>query len=256
MSRRKGANSNFSGKTMRWVTAHHKGLLIHEKIDPIALERGAGFEESITSRAVHELLFHPVAGNGVPLLPALLAARAAMKAGGRDRGISRLAWVDSTGTFYPPAAMGPGISANPREQIIVLRPRPADLVWATLESLRCRSMGAVVAVMTQPLTRVEVRRLQLAAEMSGGTAVLVRPDLAGAASHIYAAATRWLVSPAPGERTIQRWRLQLVHGHGRQIGQSFILEKHRGSQNRTAAQTYFVPLSAPLVDHPAISAAS
>jgi hypothetical protein len=237
---------------MRWVTAHHKGFLIHEKTDTLIQQQLAGFEESITKCAVHELLFQPAPGNVIPLFPALLAARAVVAMGDTtalsSRPPRRLAWVDSTGTFYPPAAMG---SQIPTEQMCVLRPRSADLVWATIESLRCRSIGAVVALITQPLTRVDVRRLQLAAEMGGGAALLIRPNLPSAASHIYAAATRWLVTPVPGERTIQRWHLQLVHGHGRQIGQSFILEK-----NRASGQTHFVHSPAPLVDHPAISAAS
>lgn len=243
---------------MRWVTAHLKGFQIHEKMDDITQRRQEGFEESIVSPAVHELLFPPARENVFPLFPALLAARAGVRTEaqecGRDgRAPSQasgrtLVWVDSTGLFYPPAAIGAGILP---EQMCVLRPRPADLVWATIESLRCRSVGAVVALMMQPLTRVEVRRLQLAAEKGGGVAVLIRPNVAGAASRIYAAATRWLVTPAPGERTIQRWRLELVHAHGRRIGQTFILEKNRGS-----GQTHFVHLPAPLADHPPIQAAS
>jgi len=234
---------------MRWVTANHKKLLIHEKAFELT-HQPAGFEESITSGAVHELLFQPTQGDILPLFPALAAARAAVRnsVDAVSQSPRRLAWVDSTGTFYPPAAMGCAISP---EKLCILCPKPADVVWATIESLRCRSIGAVVALMMQPLTRVQVRRLQLAAEMGGGAAVLLRPNLAGAAAPIYAAATRWLVTPAPGERTIQRWQLQLVHGHGRQIGQSFILEK-----NRASGQTHFVHLPASLVDHPAIQAAS
>jgi hypothetical protein len=235
---------------MRWVTAHNKGFSIHEKSDEIIPPPAEGFAESITPGAVHELLFAPAGGNAFPFFPALLTAGAQVKPAVilSSNPPRTLAWVDATGSFYPPAAIGSGISPG---QICLLRPRPADLVWATIESLRCRSMGAVVALMMQPLTRVEVRRLQLAAEMGGGIAVLIRPNLASAASHIYAAATRWLVAPAPGERTIQRWHLQLVHGHGRRLGQSFILEKHRAT-----GQTHFVHLPPALVHHSPISAAS
>jgi protein ImuA len=237
---------------MRWVTAHLKEVLICDRADEITERRLTGFEESLTGRTVHELLFQPAPGDVLPLFPAMLTARAVVTASEATsfsfRYPRKLVWVDSTGTFYPPAVMSAGISL---EQICVLRPRPADLVWATIEALRCRSIGAVIATITQPLTRVEVRRLQLAAETGGGVAVLIRPHLASAASHIYAATTRWLVTPTPGERTIQRWHLQLIHGHGRQIGQTFLLEK-----NRASGQIHFMPLPAPLVDHPAIPAAS
>jgi hypothetical protein len=213
---------------MRWVTADRQSrkLLIRESEGESPWARAAeGFEESITARAVHELLFAPAAGGAVPLYPALVAARGAVTKGGGRASTGALVWVDPAGTFYPPAVRGMGIGF---EQMYVLRPRAADLVWATAECLRCPGVGAVVALVGQRLTRVEVRRLQLAAEQGSGVGVLLRPDAAGAAD-TYAAATRWLVTPAPGERGVQRWRLEFVHGHGGQTGRSFILEKHRAS---------------------------
>ena len=58
---------------MRWVTAHRQQLLIQEKRAAIAWPlRSLGFEESITNRAVHELLFQPAAGGTLPFFPALL----------------------------------------------------------------------------------------------------------------------------------------------------------------------------------------
>jgi hypothetical protein len=240
---------------MRWVTAHHQKLSIDEKSleTPWPTRPSFGFEESITRGAVHELLFQPSSGGEVPLFPALLAARTATtKAESPSHPSVRrtLVWVDAAGTFYPPAVQHSGITS---EQICVLRPRSADLVWATIECLRCQSVGAVVALVTQRLTRVEVRRLQLAAERGGTVGLLLRPNLGSACPGTYAAATRWLVAPAPGERTVQRWHLQLIYGcgHGGQIGQSLILEKHRAS-----GQTNFVRLSAPLAHHPKLPAAS
>jgi hypothetical protein len=81
--------------------------------------------------------------------------------------------------------------------------------------------------------------------------VLLRPNLASAGAGVYAAATRWLVASAPGERAIQRWHLRFLHGHGGQIDQSFLLEKHRAS-----GQANFVRLPSPLVHHAKLSAAS
>jgi hypothetical protein len=236
---------------MRWVTAHRQQLLIQETRAAIARPlRSLGFEESITNRAVHELLFQPAPGGTLPFFPALLAARAAMTGaaaeppGGSSGGTSRtLVWVDPAGTFYPPAVAGVGMSPG---QVCLLRPRSAaDVVWAAIECLRCPGVGAVVALVTQRLSRVEVRRLQLAAERGSGVGLLLRPNLAGAGAGIYAAATRWLVAPAPGERTIQRWHLRFIHGYGGHVGQSFLLEKHRAS-----GQTNLVRLSPPLARHP------
>src|SRR2546423_471989 len=69
------------------------------------------------------------------------------------------------------------------------------------------------------LTRVGARRLQLAAEAGGGVGLLLRP--ARSAQH-YAAATRWLVAPTCGEASVQRWRVELVHGHGGRVGRAVL----------------------------------
>src|SRR3954468_13266267 len=121
---------------MRWVTAHRRQLLIQEKRAAIAWpQRSLGFEESITDRAVHELLFQPSPGGGFPFFPALVAARAAVTRGAESSGLPPRAprtrvWVDPAGTFYPPAVAGLGMSPG---QVCVLRPpRIADLVWATI----------------------------------------------------------------------------------------------------------------------------
>lgn len=233
---------------MRWVTAHGKALQIQDRTAPCIRRESKGFNDWITCRAVHELLFES-GSDALPLLPALQAIRGAISGtDGVRRSPGALVWVDPDATFYPPAVMGLGVS--PR-QLHLLRPDPANVLWATIECLRCPSVGAVVAHLPQRLTRVDVRRLQLAAEHGGGIGLLLRPHSSNGIADIYAAATRWIVAPAPGERTVQRWRLQLVHGHGGQVGHSFLLEKRRGS-----AETNFVPLSAPLVHHPSLSAAS
>ena len=188
-------------------------------------------------RAVHELLFDP--SDSGP--PAYVASLAAMHHGqGRP-----IVWIDSTPCLYPPA-----FGANV-DRLHVLRPKPSDLAWTATECLRCQHVGAVIAVMPNRLTRVEVRRLQLAAEQGNNLSILIRPNLVSASVDIYSAVSRWLVSPAQGECTIQRWCIEHVHGHGRQFGPSFIMEKHRAT-----GQTHFVHSFSTLVDHPKVAAAS
>ncbi len=188
-------------------------------------------------RAVHELLFDP-ARSGPPAYLARVAGR--HRARGRP-----IIWIDSANCHYPPAL---GADA---QHFHLLRPNANDLTWVATECLRCRHVGVVIAVMPNRLTRVEVRRLQLAAEHGDSLGILLRPNLASEGAHVYSAASRWLISPVPGERTIQRWRVEHVHGHGRQFGESFIVEKHRAT-----AQTHFVHPSAALADHPTGAAAS
>ena len=129
-------------------------------------------------------------------------------------------WCDANRELYPPALLSMGILP---EKLIVIHPRlMADEIWATAEALRCKGLAAVVASPSK-LSRVEARRLQLAAEEGGTTGILLR-CLNKNAAH-YAAATRWLVKPMPGNISMQRWSIQLIHGHGGLVGKTIILER-------------------------------
>ena len=173
--------------------------------------------------AVHEVLSDP--DEGAPLFFAMVLARAAQGAGA-------LVWCDPAHELYPPALAAQGIDLD---RLFLLQPKtPAEQTWAVGECLKCKGVAAVVAAMkpAQRLSRLEARRLQLAAERGGGVGLLLRP--AGKVSAEHAAATRWLVRPAPGERTVQRWEVQLVHGHGGRVGEVVILE-HSRETNRLRA---------------------
>jgi protein ImuA len=191
---------------------------------------------------VHEILSEP--SDGTPLFFAMLLARASCGTGeppvsspvspsvswdenhGRvARATGGIVWSDPGRALYPPALAAQGIDLD---RLFLLQPKtPAEEVWAVAECLKCRGVGAVVAEVrpSHRLTRLEARRLQLSAERGGGVGLLLRP--AGKASAEHAAATRWLVRPAPGERTVQRWAVQLVHGHGGRVGSVVILEHSR-----------------------------
>jgi hypothetical protein len=71
--------------------------------------------------------------------------------------------------------------------------------------------------------------------------VLVRPHTD--ASRHHAATTRWLVEPARGERTVQRWKIQLIHGHGGLLNRTVYLEYSR--------ETHRVRATAELADRQA-----
>ena len=138
-----------------------------------------------------------------------------------DDAAGLVVWSDPRGDLYAPAVAAGGV---PLDRLLLLRPPSArEEVWAVAECLRCPAVSAVVAAIPS-LTRVEARRLQLAAERGGGVGLLLRPL---GKSDTYAAATRWLVAPAPGDADVQRWQTQLVHGHGGRVGQSVLLEVSR-----------------------------
>jgi protein ImuA len=171
------------------------------------LPPGGGF----ACGAVHEVL----SDSGAALLLPLLIVRQAVKRGW-------VVWCDRSKEFNPPAAAALGIELS---RLLILRPSDGqEETWAVTESLRCRGVSACVAS-TKTLSFLQARRFQLAAEHGGGIGILLRP--AQAASQPYAAVTRWLATPAPGERKLQREHLKLIHGHGGHIGKTVLLEVNR-----------------------------
>jgi protein ImuA len=199
-------SSSTSGRTIRTGLAAVDGLLP---------------QQAFVSAAVHEVLSETEMPSF--LLPILLA-RSASRFG-------QIVWCDPQRQFYPPAAAAMGLSLD---RLLVVRPSNlAEQLWAVAECLRCKGIGACIAPLGN-LSRLQARRLQLAAEQGGGIGVLLRP--ASAQSGPYAAATRWLVQPAPGEKTVQRWLLQLIHGHGGHLHQSVLVEVNRETHHVRALE--------------------
>lgn len=184
--------------------------------------------------AVHELLWPQK--SIYPTSLALLLAVAAQKNGGA------VAWSDPNRELYLPALSAAGIDLG---RLILLRCRNrADQLWAIAECLRCLGVCMTIAAVDR-LGQIDARRLQLAAERGGGVGLFMRPYAPGVNDY-YAAATRWLFQPAPGNERVQRWKIQLLHGHGGQIGKVLLLEVDR--------ETGALRVSAPLADRSGASA--
>ena len=216
------------------ASSHRSFVTGFEALDQIA--PNAAFARG----AVHELLAIP--SHPSPFFVALFLARAALirtdspqRHGGTERKSnslclrasvvnlsSAIVWCDPNGKLYPPAVAAMGV---PLDRLFLLRPQTIpDENWAIAECLRCRGVSATIAS-PRRLSRIEARRFQLAAERGRGVGILLRPY--DRTAHIYSAATRWLVAPQRGLRTVQRWRIELIHGHGGQVGNTVILEHHR-----------------------------
>ena len=113
---------------------------------------------------------------------------------------------------------GPGLAAfglDPARLIVVRARHDTDVFWAMEEGLRNAALVAMAGEINKP-TPTALRRLQLAAENGGVTALLLRPP--HAAPSASPAITRWRVSAAanaaavPNERndSVQtRWRVEL-----------------------------------------------
>jgi protein ImuA len=226
---------------MRFVTCH-KGLLQTLAAQPDLRGPRRGFTTGVASLdglppggafargAVHEALTDPACGP-LPWSFALLLARAA--AVGGEGGGGTVVWSDPADNLYPPALAAGGLDLD---RLLILRPAsPREEVWAVGECLRCPGVVAVVAA-PRSLARVEARRLQLAAERGGGVGILLRAWGQGGRADHYAAVTRWMVAPTSGDAAVQRWDVQLIHGHGGRVGSSVVLEACRETNHVRAAE--------------------
>ena len=102
--------------------------------------------------------------------------------------------ASDAGDLYPPGLALLGLEPD---RLLVVRTRhDADTLWVLEEGLRCGALTAVVGeIKTADLTAS--RRLQLAAETSGCTALLLRPS--SDTPEPSAAATRWRIKAVPSQ---------------------------------------------------------
>ena len=127
---------------------------------------------------------------------------------------------------------GPGLAAHgldPARLVIAAAPRDEEILWAIEEGLRMPGLAAVIGEVGR-LPMVAGRRLQLAAERSGVTALLLRrwrsgDEAAAERERPNAATTRWRVTALPahdiplqrgGNNWIgkPRWRVELLRCRG------------------------------------------
>ena len=123
-----------------------------------------------------------------------------------------------TGTPYGPG-LGP-LGVNTRRLLMVKTRRDVDLLWSMEEALRCSDLAVIVGEGVVP-NLTAARRLQLAAEAGGTTALLIVPS---SATVSVAALTYWRVAAARAPATTLPtlhpvWDVELVRCRGGKPGQ-------------------------------------
>jgi len=195
---------------------------------------------------------HELHGAGADEEDAAAAAGFAAGIAGR-LGPGLVLWCLKRGDLYGPGLAEHGL--DPAQIVTVRAARDDDILWALEEGLRAPGVAAVIAEVAR-LPMVAGRRLQLAAERSGVTALLLRrwhtgDEAASERERPSAALTRWRVAAIPsalsgldGEPGIgtPRWRVELLRCRGGETA-AWSLE--------VADATGLVSLSAELADRPA-----
>ncbi|MDA1099971.1 MAG: hypothetical protein O2967_13400 [Proteobacteria bacterium] len=142
-------------------------------------------------------------GGGAALaFTAVLAARRAALAGTHGPGSGQVLWCPSRRGLY-----GPGLAAfglGPGQLILVHGRDDQQRLWAMEEGLKCTGLAMVVGEVGR-LDLGQSRRLQLAAEASGVTALLLprkpAPGPGGNDPGLSAGLTRWRITAAPSAPT-------------------------------------------------------
>jgi protein ImuA len=162
---------------------------------------------------LHELCGAPSLGAALGFAAVLLGRL--MAAGGH------VVWIGPRDELFGPGLAELGLAA---ERLIVVRARSREArLWALEEALRSSGLVAALAE-TGPPTLTQSRRLQLAAETKGVTALLLRPS--GAGDPPSAATTRWWITAAPSAPTgrprqssgLPHWRIELMRCRGGRTG--------------------------------------
>ncbi|MFN7875293.1 MAG: ImuA family protein [Pirellula sp.] len=106
--------------------------------------------------------------------------------------------IEPPAPYYPPALEHLGL---PLERVIGLRPSNlADLLWSMDQALRCPAVGCVIAHIDRLDDRA-ARRLQLATEIGGGLAILVRPAIDVRCERSWADVQWYVASEPPASKT-------------------------------------------------------
>lgn len=168
---------------------------------------------------LHEVMGEAVDGAATGFCAALL---------GRLSRRGPVLWITPHDDLFAPGLMAFGL--RPARLLVVRARRRSEVLWALEEGLRTPALAAALAEVDR-LSPIQSRRLQLAAESSGVTGLLLRRDEGPGA-----AVTRWRVGVAPsrgeadGRRLgpgAPRWRIELVRCRGGGQG-AWTVEWRRG----------------------------
>jgi protein ImuA len=171
-------------------------------------------------------------------------------------------WVaEHMGLVENGAPYGPGLDdlgLSPERLVTVAAAKSRDVLWVMEEALRCRPVGMVIGEVRSAdrLDLVASRRLSLAAGEQDVCAFLLRTAPGTDAS---AAATRWIVAPAPSRANAAgpgpaRFSVHLTRNRRGPVG-AWLLEWHRVERRFSLAPSLSQPVADAACDRPHRAAA-
>ena len=196
---------------------------------------------------------HEIAGTGADIQDG--AAAAMFAAGILARIPGKVLWVLEKGDIFAPGLAAAGLHPD---RVIYAEAGHRDALLVMEDGLRHRGLAGVAAELSGRISLTASRRLQLAAEASGVTALLLRRPNKGQADLVgaNAATTRWRIAAQPSAPPIPEapdvpglgrahWQLNLLRSRGGRTG-SWIVEACDASGRLDMVATLANRPSAPL----------
>jgi protein ImuA len=138
-------------------------------------------------------------------------------------------WISTSRTLFPPALKSYGL--NPDRIIFIDLKRDRDILWATEEALKCKSLASVIAEINE-ISFTESRRLQLVVEKSKVTGFILRRNTKKLSTT--ACVARWKITSLSSELEygmpglgFPRWNVELLKVRNGNPG-SWKIEWHAG----------------------------
>lgn len=191
----------------------------------------AGVDAALAGGGLARGALHEVAGTGADIQHG--AAAAMFAAGILARIEGKVLWVLEQHDLFAPGLAAAGLHPD---RVIYAQAGRRDALLVMEDGLRHRGLAGVVAELSERVSLSASRRLQLAAEATGVTALLLRRPGKGEAGLVgaNAATTRWRIAAQPSDPPIPEapdvpglgrahWRLDLLRSRGGRTG-SWIVE--------------------------------
>lgn len=155
-----------------------------------------------------------------------------------NRGI--YVWIGKQRQLFASSLVFFGI--HPHQIIFINLVRQKDILWATEEALKCRSLSGVISEL-EDLTFAQSQRLQLTVEKSKVTGFILRTQTERI--NATACAARWQITPLVSENQenlpgvgFARWNVELLKVRNGSTGSCAITYQHRQFTTEQTAKTY------------------
>ncbi|MDQ8003483.1 MAG: Error-prone repair protein ImuA [Pedobacter sp.] len=149
-------------------------------------------------------------------------------------------WIGKQRQLFASSLIFFGI--HPHQIIFINLVKQKDILWATEEALKCRSLSGVISEL-EGITFAQSQRLQLTVEKSKVTGFILRTQTDRI--HATACAARWQITPIISENQenlpgvgFARWKVELLKVRNGSTASYTITYKHRKFATEQAAKTY------------------